>query len=264
MGGVLIASAHANQDPLVVERATDEEARQVQELSDTFRRQMKETRDVASLKHLFLDDFVRRQIQAEKDQSLLLIPSTPISIETELTTQIRQRDWERFYAAHLNFRYYFVLLIASRLKPTDFKKDDQEFRRKLFPAEVLKLLQANPFLAGEYDIEAAQKKYKIEALEEFESLTSTLEQATLILRRRFIKNPPEHTRIYRENLRRAGNEGKTTNNRPQVYGTEESRLGFPRGTRFFHLITGDSLFELSLVKSDNGMKIVWAQVYPFN
>lgn len=51
---------------------------------------------------------------------------------------------------------------------------------------------------------------------------------------------------------------------PNVYGTEEARLGFPKGTRFFHWITGDSLFELWIVKSENGMKIVWAQVYPFN
>ena len=61
----------------MVQRATEEEARQVQELSDTFQRQMKETRDVASLKHLFMDDFVRLQVQAEKrpDQSHFLIPN---------------------------------------------------------------------------------------------------------------------------------------------------------------------------------------------
>ena len=266
LGGALIASANAHQDPLVVQRATEEEARQVQELSDTFQRQMKETRDVASLKHLFIDDFVRLQVQAEKrpDQSHLLIPSTPISIETDLTRQIRERDWERFYAAQLNFRYYFVLLIASRARPTDLSNGNPEFMRKLFPAEVFKLLQVDPFLAGEYGINAAPKKYKIETLEEFESLTSTLERVTLILRQRFLKDPPEHTSVYRENLRRAANEQKTTANQPQVYGTEEARLGFPKGTRFFHRITADSLFELWLVKSDKGMKVVWAQVYPFN
>ena len=254
-GAIPFASANANQDPLIVERATEEEARQVQELSDTFQRQMKETRDVASLKHLFRDDFVRLQIQAEKDkppgQSHLLIPSTPISIETDLTTQVRQRDWERFYAAHLNFRYYFVLLIASRAKHSDLKNGKNELMRKLFPAEVLKLLQADPFLRGEYGIGAGHKKYKIETLEEFESLTTTLEQTTLTLRRGFLKDLPE----------------QTTDNRliwPHVSGTEEGRLGFPKGTRFFHRITADSLFELWLVKSDNGMKIVWAQVYPFN
>ena len=139
--------------------------------------------------------------------------------------------------------------------------------RKLFPAEVFKLLQTDPFLTGEYGIGAEHKKYKIETLEEFESLTTTLEQATLILRQRFLKDPPEHTSTYRENLRQAANEQKATTNRliwPHVYGTEEGRLGFPKGTRFFHRITADSLFELWLVKSDKGMKIVWAQVYPFN
>ena len=260
---------NANQDPLVVERATEDEARQVQTVADTFERKMRETRDVSSLKDLFLHDYMRLQIEAERasnpGQPVFLIPSMPLSIESDLAARITQRDWERFYTARLNLRYYFVLLIASRLRPDDFKH--ATYKQKLFPVEVLTLLKSDPFLRGEYSVEGDHKKYKIETLEEFQSLVTTLEKATLVLRQQFLKHPPEETRIYQENLRSAPPEQKARNNQliwPHIYGTEQSRFGFPRGTRFFNRLTADSLFELSFVKTESGIKIVWAQVYPFN
>lgn len=261
----------ADQDPLVVERATEEEARQVQEVSDAFERRMRETRDVGSLKDLFLNDFMRLQIAAEKtsspDQPVSLIPSIPLSLQSDLATQVSQRDWERFYAARLNLRYYFVLLLVSRAKTSDLKNPKASLMRQLYPVEVLTLLQADPFVKGEYGLEHDHNRHEIETLEEFLSLITTLDQAALMLRQRFVKHPPEQTRIYQENLRRATNEQKTRHTGliwPHVYGTDESRLGFPKGTRFFHRITADSLFELWFVKTDNAIKIVWAQVYPFN
>ena len=259
----------ANQDPLVVERATEEEARQVQAAADTFERKMRETRDVGSLKDLFLNDYLRLQIEEERasnpGQPVFLIPSMPLSIESDLAERVTQRDWERFYTVRLNFRYYFVLLVASRLRPDDLKH--ATYKQRLFPVEVLSLLKSDPFLRGEYGVGGDHKKYKIETLEEFQSLVTTLEQATLVLRQQFLKHPPEETRVYQENLRSAPPEQKARSNQliwPYVYGTEQSRFGFPKGTRFFNRLTADSFFELSFVKTESGMKLVWVRVYPFN
>lgn len=253
-----------------VERATEEEARQVQEVADAFERRMRETRDVASLNDLFLSDYVRLQREEEKalspGQALDLIPSIPLWIKADLAAHVAQRDWERFQFAHFNLQYYFVLLIASRLKLAEIDNGHNDFREKLFPAEVLALLRADPFLRGQYGGGVDNKKYSIDTVDELKSLISTLEQVTLKLRQDFLKNPPEQTRIFKENLRHASRK-ETTDNRlilPDVYGTRESRLGFPVGTRFFHRITSDEMFELSLVKTDTGVKIVWARVYPFN
>ena len=64
-----------------VERATEEEARQVQEVADAFERRMRETRDVEALNDLFLSDYVRLQREEEMvlnpGQSVDLIPSIP-------------------------------------------------------------------------------------------------------------------------------------------------------------------------------------------
>lgn len=266
-----VAITHAAQDPLVVEQATDEEARQVQEVSDIFERRMRETRDVGLLKDLFLDDFVRLQVEAEMtsypDKGISLFESIPLSLKNDLAPQVSQRDWERFYAARLNLRYYFVLLLASRAQPSDMKNSNNSLVRKIYPADVLTLLQANPFVKGEYGVEHDHNRHQIETLDEFLSLINTLDRAATMLRQRFLKEPPEQTRIYQENLRLASNEHtarKTGLIRPHVYGTDKSRLGFPIGTRFFHRITADSMFELSFVKTDNGIKIIRAIVYPFN
>ncbi|HEU4477140.1 MAG TPA: hypothetical protein VFR80_01400 [Pyrinomonadaceae bacterium] len=265
---IFVGSARANQDPLVVERATEEEARQVQEVSDAFERRMRETRDVGLLKDLFLDDFMRLRIKSiYPNGQVSLFESIPLSLRGDLATQVTQRDWERFYAAQLNLRYYLILLVVSRVKPDDLKEPNNSLIRKLYPTEVLTLLQRNPFIKGEYGLEHDHTKHLVETLDDFQSLVTTLDRAALMLRQHFLKHPPEETGIYKENFRRASKEQRTRKEGllwPHLYGTEESRLGFPKGTRFFHRITADSMFELSFVKTEQGVKIVWARVYPFN
>ena len=258
-------AVNSNQE-IVVERATEEEARQVQEVANAFEKRIRETRDAVSLRDLFISDFMRLQMDQENvsrsGEPAVSIPSVPLSIEAGLISKVTREEWERFYFGNLNFRYYFVLLIASRLKAGEIENGKGDFRRKLFPPEVLALLQEDPFLKGEYGSENNQK-YTVETVEEFRSLITTMERVSLILRQRFIKNPPESTRIYQQNLRRASDKGDRRI-QPDVYGTRETRLGFPLGTRFFHRLTADSMFELWLVKTDAGIKITWARVYPFN
>lgn len=263
-----LMSAHAYQDAVVVERATEQEARQVQEVSDAFERRMRETRDVGLLKDLFLEDFMRLRIEANyRNGPISLFESIPLSLRTDLASQVTQRDWDRFFAARLNLRYYLILLLVSRVKPDDLKEPDDSLMLKLYPPEVLTLLQRDPFIKGDYGLEHDHAKHQVETLDDFLSLVTTLDRAALLLRQHFLKHPPEQTPIYRKNFRLASNEHQTRKSGlilPHLYGTDEARLGFPKGTRFFHRVTADSLFELWFVKTDQGVKIVWARVYPFN
>lgn len=130
---VFMTNVRAYQDPLVVQRATDEEAREVQEVSDAFERRMRETRNVALLKDLFLDDFMRLRIkEIYPNGPVSLFESIPLSLRGDLATQVSQNDWEKFYAARLNLRYYLVLLIVSRLDPNDLKEPDESWMRENF------------------------------------------------------------------------------------------------------------------------------------
>ena len=265
---IFMTSAHAYQDRIVVERATEDEARQVQEVSDAFERRMTETRDAGLLKDLFLEDFMRLHIKATYSNApVSLFESIPLSLKGDLATQITQRDWERFYSARLNLRYYLILLLVSRVKPNDLKEPDNSLMLKLYPAEVLALLQRDPFIKGDYGLQHDHTKHQVETLDDFLSLVTTLDRAALMLRQYFLEHPPEKTRIYQENFRLPSNEQKTRRTGlilPHVYGTDEARLGFPKGTRFFHRITADGMFELWFVQTDQGIKITWARVYPFN
>jgi hypothetical protein len=49
-----------------------------------------------------------------------------------------------------------------------------------------------------------------------------------------------------------------------VYIQIGGRAGFPEGTRFFRLRTTPEFFDLTLVRTDGGMKLVWAKVYLFD
>jgi hypothetical protein len=171
---------------IAVERATEEETRQVHEVADAFERRMRETRDVAALSDLFLDDFVRLQMDEEKasrpGERLVLIDSMPLSMKVELASKVAQQDWQRFKTAHFNLTYYFVLLIARRFEAeSDLGKGPDELFRKAFPADVLKLLRGDPILRGHYGVKGVEPRYTIESVDELRSLIKTLEQVTAIL-----------------------------------------------------------------------------------
>ena len=57
-------AVNSNQE-IVVERATEEEARQVQEVANAFEKRIRETRDAVSLRDLFISDFMRLQMEHE-------------------------------------------------------------------------------------------------------------------------------------------------------------------------------------------------------
>ena len=255
---------------ITLERPTEEETKQVQEIADVFERRMRETRDVAMLNDLFINDYVRLQMDEQKAsrarQPLELIPSIPLSMKAELASQVAQRHWQRFHTTHFNLTYYFILLVASRFEAeSDLGKAQDELTQKIFPVEVLKVLRTDPLLRGHYGVQADKARYTIETVDELQSLINTFEQVTAILRQNFARNPPESTPIYQKNMRvEAAKNAVRKRSIPDVYGTRETRLGFPVGTRFFHTITADSLFELWLVKTDRGIKITRASVYPFN
>ena len=251
-----------------VVRPTEEDTRRVLELSETFERRMRETRDVGSLKELFISDFMRLHFEEEKTWGPPLVTSLPVTIQRHLVKQVTREEWERFYVAEVNLRYYFVLLLASRTKRGEIEKSNRDFSKKLFTPEVLTVLRSDPFLRDQYG-NGDNQNTTIRTLNELRSLIATFEQATRMLREDFLKHPPERTGTYKENLRppsnkraikaRAGRSGYVS-----FFAVREPRLGFPPGTPFYHTRTSDSLFELWMVKTDKGMRLVWARVYPFN
>jgi hypothetical protein len=159
------APASAAQD--IVEGPTEREAREARDVAAAFMSRMKETRDVATLKHMYVDDFVRRRLEIE--QNVQTDFGSSLSYR-ELEAEADLREWERLYAAKVNLRYFMVLyFIADSHKFLTHEPTLSE----LCPPEVVALLDANPFLAEKSPV----KKYKIETLEELRGVIATLERA---------------------------------------------------------------------------------------
>lgn len=250
-----------NTSQIKAERATEQEAREAREVAAEFMRRLQETRDIAALKDLYVGDFVRRSMKS--DRASLHGFGTSLGFNPDLRMQASRDDWERLYAATVNLRYFMVLHLAS----SDLKPDDEITAEKAFPPGALALLDASPFFVGDYGRgNRAGAKYKIETLQEMREVIVTLEQAGAVMRDLFLKSPPELTERYKENMSAWSPTAQSQKelSRPPVDTSTEEWFGLPRGTRFFHVMTRPPLFEMRMAKTDGGMKIVWAHVYPFN
>ena len=252
---VLLAN-HAHTMPgaasqLIMEQPTEQEAREAREVAAAFMSRIQQTRDIAVLKDLYVADFVRRRLETEEFS--LGDFGSPLSHRTNLKTEPGLHEWESFYAAQVNLNYFMALYFIS----TNHKLLTHEpALSELCPPEVLALLKANPFWAEN----SPDKKYRVETLEELRAVIATLERAGALMRERFSEHPPEQTELYRENIRAWVREEPEE----AVYIQTGGGYGLPAGTRFFRLRTAPQLFDLTLVKTGKGMKLVWAKVYIFD
>ena len=251
---ILVLLAHAVSAPAsqaIVEGPTQQEAREARKVAAEFMSRMQATRDIASVKDMYVTDFVMRRLAIE-----------PVA-ETDFGSTIYYRnlggeadarEWERLYAARVNLKYFMVLYFIAH-SPTFLTHEPA--LRELCPPAVIAELKANPFLA---EGSSPDKKYKIETLEEVQGVIATLERAAAMMREILAKHPPEETDIYRENIR------AWADKRPveAVYVQPADWPGFPVGTRFFRLRTTPEFFDLTLAKVGGEMKIVWAIVYLYN
>ena len=249
----LVLFAHAAPPPASQDVAggpTERESRAARETAAAFLSRITETRDIASLKQMYADDFVRRRLEIEQSAQTGFGSSASYR---SLEAEVNPREWERLYAARVNLRYLMALyFIAGSRKFLTHEPTLSE----LCPPEVAALLDANPFLAEK----PPGRKYKIETAEELRDVIAALEQAAALMRGHFAQSPPEGGDIYRENVR------AWAAKRPQeeVYVQTGEWPGFPAGTRFFRLRTTPEFFDLTLVKAGDGMKIVWATVYLYD
>ena len=229
---------------------TVQEAREAREVAAAFIRRMRETRDVAALEDLYVDDFLR--LRLESAQFSLGDFGSSLFLRTELKAGVDRREWQRFYAAQVNLNYFSALYY---LAPGRNILTHEPTMSEVYPPEVVALLDANHFLVGK----SPDRKYKIETPEELRGVLTTLERAAALMRARFVKHPPEEAERYRENVR------AWTAGEPEeaVYIQTGGRTGFPKGMRFFRLRTSPEIFDLTLVRTGEGMKIVWARVYVF-
>jgi hypothetical protein len=236
---------------LIAEQPTEQEAREAREVAAAFISRMQQTRDIAALKDLYVADFLGRRLETEEFSFSDF--GSPLSHHKNLKREADLRDWERFYAAQVNLNYFMALYFISTNQRL---LTHEPTLPEICPPDVMALLNANPFLVEK----SPGKKYKVETLAELRSVIATLERAAALMRERFAEHSPEQTERYRENVRAwAAKEPEEA-----VYIETEGRYGLPAGTRFFRLRTSPQLFDLTLIRTGQGMKLVWAKVYVFD
>jgi hypothetical protein len=247
-------SATAGQGRLQTSAGQDDDTREARALAVEFMRRIQQTRDLASLRDLYVDDFMARISNSNES-----VPDVGffVSLSQELMTNLSARDWERYYFAQTNLRYFMVLHLAGSYSPAQISamEKGEGAGVNLFPPDVLAVLEDTPFLTRD----STSTRY-VETLTQFHSLVEVLEKAGTMMRERFRKHPPEQSKSYRANV----GDQALAQPKPDLSIDDRERNGFPPGTHFFHVVSKPSLFELTLVKTDLGVKILWARIYPFN
>lgn len=243
--------------PLVSTQTTAEqfpdETAEAQRVVGEFMIRMQSTRDLSTLRDLYVPDFVRRG----RNSSELSLPvvSSSATVSWAVLRALSESDFERYYFAEVNLKYLWVLYFATAHSATEIESVEkgQTDGRHLLPPEVATLLD-NSLI-----------KEEVATLQQFHDLLALLEKAAAMMRTRFQQNRPEESQAYRENIG-AWTPVELEQKQPKPYLsiTSQEQSGFPPGTHFFHVITKPELFELTLVKTEAGVKVIWARVYPFN
>jgi hypothetical protein len=130
----------------------------------------------------------------------------------------------------------------------DFKPTD------MYPSSVIKLLDSNPNLANMILRKGSSRP--VSSVDEMKKATATLEQAAVMMRKK--RNGKALLNINAGELIKLMKEDELF--RPQLEIVADEVFGFPQGTRLVYISTPLG-FRLTLVKSDNRLKIVWAEPY---
>ena len=240
-----------------VDQETEKELKEARRVTASFLTRMTRSRDIGALKDLYVDDFGKRYIASGFGDI-----GSSVILNDNLKTQATAVDWERYYAAQVSLRYCLVLHLISTFTPDQIRSLDTngiKGENPLVPPELFAVLDTSPFLVWDYRKDNPAAERDVKTVEEFRGLIAVLEKATALMRERFKKKAPEQSANYRSTIASI-NEGPA----PALQVYDREMFGFPPGTHFFRALTQPQLFELLLVKTDDGMKVAFARVYPFN
>lgn len=238
------------------EELTEIEKQQASEMAIQFTRRLAETSDLSLLvKDLYLNDFVERfkrdrskSLEGRSDPDVYFVPG--LDYNSRLLTDASKEDWYRFYIATNNFVFFGFI---SGIK--NYSGDGKDFKpTDMYPSSVIKLLDSNPNLANM--IIRKGSSMPVSSVDEMRKATATLKQAAAMIRKQQNGKAPLNT--IAGALVKLIKEDELF--RPQLEIVEDEAFGFPQGTRLVYISTPLG-FRLTLVKSDNRLKILWAEPY---
>lgn len=243
------------------------ERREAQEMSVTFTRRLSQTLDFGVvMEELFLPDAVERYLAEERKRaansgSAYVTLSAGIFIDVGLLEKATAEDWRKLYIATNNFTL-LGLVYASQQNVSfdDIKPSD------LYPAEVIKLLDADPILRNLIEKKTDVRNFK--SAEEMRRATAVLQQAGAIMR----KGLPNDTDLEKTVIQMVMRDSSRTQPldqkeleaaradmaAPKLEISDSQYFGFQKNTRMMWVGTF-SMLELLVIRRDGKLRIVWAQ-----
>jgi hypothetical protein len=229
---------------------TESEKEDVERVAKAFSARLQQTRDLAPLTvEFYLTDFLKGNLPTDAKPSTRFItldfaPEFPI--KPALLRQASLSDWQALYVGYQNLKYFMELTLATLPEKRGTPQN------QIFPAEVDRLLKSQAKLA----------KTGITTVKELRGLNTVLKQAGAMLRAQFNRQPPESSATYHQRIGAFIDPSRKVM-QAEVQVSPQSESGFPPQTRFFNIITAAPFFELRLVRTADGLKIVFAKVHSY-
>ncbi len=237
------------------QQLNDVDLQATQQLAIAFTRDFLRTTDLTPLtQEHFAPDFIQRYTKGklvglgvDNSRHLYFVPG--LEYDSRLLSEASPEDWLGFYTAANNFVFFGTMFGIK-----NYRDGAEVDAAQLYPASVINLLNANPFLSNMIVRKGRSKP--IDSVTAMRKATATLQQAVSLMRQQTQGKSPVN--INEQDLIKVFREDEFFG--PKVQTVDEQFFGLAKGTQVV-LMTTPILFQLTLVKDDNRWKILWAEPY---
>jgi hypothetical protein len=237
------------------QKITEAETAEAREIAQQFTDRLLESKDLATIvRDLYVSDFMARYKTRSANRDfqgaphIYFVPG--VDYDYRMLTEAKAEDWQRFYVAANNFIFFgFISVIKNGPENLDRLKSAD-----MYPASVARLLRRNPNLANMIEKQGPGKA--ISSAQEMRDASATLERANAIMRQSLQGKPAAK-------IDSKGMVAELKDDdffQPHLDITDEVFFDFPKGTRLVRIVT-PLLFQLTLVRVEGRLKILWTELY---
>jgi hypothetical protein len=168
------------------------EAQEAREIAQRVLAEIQRTRDLRPL--------YRAAFKDDKDSQQPLVHGiAALYVTTKVREEAGFDDLEHFLFSTSNIDYLGQLYAFSHYLAANIDMDNMRIDQA-FPPHVRSMILENATLSNWWNAKGKEDRKKISSVSELDSVSNTLDRASMMMREYFSKNPPEQTELYQQNL----------------------------------------------------------------
>ena len=226
------------------QKLSAKEEQEVREFARRVAAHVEKTRD--------LTPYLKKPPASDLFDKAIADPNDPDGIvDQNVGRKVGRHELRRFYfvmwnVGYLSESYVFSKFLFEKTAVRDLLPQQQ------FPAHVVRFLEKNPTVKDWWSRNFSDTKTRITTVPQFYSLLKSFQDAVVLMRAYFGRQPPERTAIYKQNL--AYLKHFLNEIAVDTCESEEDCAGLPLGTQTVHVNL--PVLQLSLVRLNGRLQVL--------